>query len=140
MMELKKEIIEVIENNGFYLTEVTKQSHVIDNEQYYVELQQGTPAGEDWWITIWFDGTSDGFVESVRRRSNDFDVDEEVEVFIEGRGKNGIPSSIRTLIEDAEWKEEKLEKLADDLENIWSEEEDECVENNQNYSWNDSRI
>lgn len=115
MMKLHEQIIKVIEEKGFSLGKVTKQDHVVDDEQYYVEINQSTPEGEDWWETIWFNGTNEGFIDGVRSRFLNFDVDEEVEVWIENRGKNGVPSSIRALVEDAEWKENKLEKLSDAL-------------------------
>lgn len=110
-MKLSNKIIEIVENNGFYICEVEKQGN-----DFCVEINQYTPCGEDWWETIWFDGTDEGFIEAVRERYNNFDVDEEVEIWIEGRGKNGVPSSIRDLVEDAEWKESTLGELADQLE------------------------
>lgn len=115
MMELHEQIVKIVEGKGFSLGKVTKQDHVVDDEQYYVEINQSTPEGEDWWETIWFNGTNEGFIDGVKCRYLNFDVDEEVEVWIEGRGKNGVPSSIRALVEDAEWKENKLEKLSDAL-------------------------
>lgn len=109
-MKLNDKILVVLNNNDFYPQEVTEQ-----NGEYYVEINCGTPAGEDWWETIWFDGTSESFIEAVKERYLNFDVDEEVEVWIGSRGENGVPSSIRALVEDAEWKEKKLETLSDAL-------------------------
>lgn len=60
----------------------------------------------------------EGFVEAVRKRANGFDVDEEVEVYIPCRGENGCPSSIEDLVNDAKWKKEQIEKLADVLEGL----------------------
>lgn len=112
-MKLDSKIIEIVENNDFHINEVEKQ-----DDSFYVELGQYTPCGEDWWETIWFDGTNDGFIEAVMERYEDFDVDEEAEMWIESRGKNGVPNSIKALVEDAEWKESMLEKLADELEEL----------------------
>lgn len=109
-MKLNDKVIKVVENNDFSINEVEKQ----DND-FYVELGQYTPCGEDWWETIWFDGTDEGFIEAVRKRYENFDVDEEAEVWIENRGKNGVPNSIKALIKDAEWKETMLEHLAEAL-------------------------
>lgn len=117
-MELCKEIINVIEAHEFTMNEVEKQ----DNE-YYIEMGQSTPAGEDWWEIIWFDGTNDGFVEAVKERYLYFDVDEEAEYWIRGRGQNGIPNSIRTLLEDAKWKKAMLEGLSDALTELKTERE-----------------
>ena len=112
-MKLNDKVIKVVENNDFSINEVEKQ----DND-FYVELSQYTPCGEDWWETIWFDGTDEGFIEAVRERYRDFDVEEEAEVWIECRGKNGVPNSIRDLIEDAEWKANMLGELADELDEL----------------------
>ena len=106
MMKLSERIIEVLERNEFNVGEVTKQ----DNE-FYVEYGQSTPEGEDWWETLWFDGTEEGFIKAFTERSNSFNVDEEAEVWIEARGRvRGVPDSIRDLIDDAEWKKERYSK------------------------------
>lgn len=111
-MVLPEEITDILQDNGFYCNgKICKQ-----NREYYVEIFQGTPLGEDWIETVWFDGSKEGFIEAIRNRANDFDVDEEVEIWIPGRGKNGCPSSIEALVEDAKWKKEQIEKLADALE------------------------
>lgn len=116
-MKLNNKVIEIVENNGFSIHEVEKQGN-----DFYVEINQGTPLGEDWWEIIWFDGTDKGFIEAVRERYTNFDVDEETEIWIENRGKNGVPSSIKALVEDAEWKESTLDELADELEKLEFEE------------------
>ena len=112
-MKLNKKIIEAIENNGFCYSVVMER----DNG-FYIELYQDTPAGEDWHITIWFNGSNNEFIDSFRRYSESFDVDEEAEIWIESRGEHGVPSSIRELVKDAEWKEERLQTLLKDLEDI----------------------
>ena len=113
-MILPEEIVDILENNGFSCNgKISKQSG-----EYYVEISQGTPLGEDWSEIIWFDGSKEGFVEAVRKRANGFDVDEEVEVYIPCRGENGCPSSIEDLVNDAKWKKEQIEKLADALEGL----------------------
>lgn len=119
MKEFNKAIIEVLEDAGFNIGEITEQ-----DGEYYVELSQYTPEGEDWYVIIWFDGTDEDFIKSVRTCSDNFDVDEEAEPYIEMRGQRGVPNSISDLIEDAKWKEKTLEDLADALEAIDSE--DEC--------------
>ena len=110
---LNQKIIDVVEKSGFSIHEVEKHGN-----EFIVEINQGTPLGEDWWEAIWFDGTNDGFVEAIRDRYNNFDVDEEAEIWIENRGKNGVPNSIKALVEDAEWKESARERLANDLEEL----------------------
>lgn len=112
-MKLNEKIIEAIENNGFGCHAVMEY----DNK-FYIELYQYTPAGEDWNVIIWFDGSDNGFINSFRKYTEDFDVDEEAEIWIESRGERGVPSSIRVLVDDAEWKEERLQTLLKDLEDI----------------------
>ena len=110
MKKLNKKTIEILENNGFNVGEITKQ-----NGEYYIEMGQYTPAGEDWWETIWFDGTDDGLFKAVEERWDSFNADDEAAIWIESRGKNGVPNSIRILLDDAEWKEKKLEAVYRDL-------------------------
>lgn len=112
-MKLNEKIIEVIENNGFCYSAVMEY----DNK-FYIELYQDTPAGEDWHVIIWFDGSDNGFINSFKRYSESFDVDEETEVLVESRGKYGVPSSISVLVKDAEWKKETLGKMMKDLEDL----------------------
>lgn len=118
-MKLNNKVIEIVENNGFSICKIEKQGN-----DFYIDINQGTPLGEDWWVTIWFDGTDEGFIKAVREIYNNFDVDEEAEIWIENRGKNGIPNSIKALIRDAEWKESMLDELADELEELELEEDE----------------
>lgn len=118
MKKFDEKILNTLDSFDFVYDEVEEQ-----DGEFYLEINQSTPEGEDWWETIWFDGTSESFVEAVRNRADNFDVDEEVEVWIEGRGKNGVPESIRALVEDAEWKENILEELANALERFEFDEE-----------------
>ena len=119
MKKFNEAIIKVLEDAGFNIGEITEQ-----DGEYYIELSQYTPEGEDWYVIIWFDGTDEDFIKSVRTCSDNFDVDEEAEPYIEMRGQRGVPNSIADLIEDAKWKGKTLEDLADALEAIDSE--DEC--------------
>lgn len=112
-MKLDNKIIEILENNGFYINEIEKQ-----DKEFYVEINQTTPCGEDWWETVWFDGTNKGFVDGVKNRYDNFDVYEESEIWIGCRGKNGVPSSIRELVEDAEWKKRELRIIFDQLKEL----------------------
>ncbi|MBQ2741952.1 MAG: hypothetical protein IJF32_04040 [Oscillospiraceae bacterium] len=111
MKKLNKKIAKALEKFEFQYGEVQKQG--ID---YYIELQQYTPEGEDWNTTIWFNGTAEGFIDSLASLVEDFDVDEEASIWIDHRGKNGVPNSIVALVHDAEWKLETLEQLLKYLE------------------------
>ena len=69
-----------------------------DPEEDYVELEKYSPAGEDFIFGV----QKGNFVKNVREYADGFDVDEHVELWIEGRGKNGVPATARELVEDAE--------------------------------------
>lgn len=83
-----------------------------------VELENyPTPAGGDWIVAFWFDGTARGFKRAIEQYAIYFDIDEDVSLYVDNRGKNGIPSSIEVLLEDAKWKKRELHDLAKDLNN-----------------------
>lgn len=113
MKKFKKDIIKILEKNDFIIGEITKQTNAI-----YVDLNQSTPLGEDWGFAIFFDGTNNGFIQEFYNYAYNFDLDEEVEIFVQSRGKNGVPSSIVDLVEDAKWKQKTLEETADELWNL----------------------
>ena len=74
------------------------------NERNYVELEKYSPAGEDFGMIIDFDieDTIESFMQDLKEYSEDFDVDEHVEMWLPSRGKGGCPESISELVEDAE--------------------------------------
>lgn len=110
MKKLSKKIIEILEANQFSVNQYWNDG------KYYADLNCRTPEGEDWWESIEYDGTNKDFIAAVRDRHDNFDVDEETCVWIESRGRNGVPDSIKALVIDQEWKEDKLGTLADSLE------------------------
>ena len=123
MKYLPKKVQTILEKHGFVHRndwEVDKQGNGC-----FVELNQDTPAGEDWWVTIWFDDTTNGFIQAVKDYYISFDIDEEAEIFIGCRGKNGVPSSIMTIIHDQEWKEKTLEQLSDALLELLEKEDEQ---------------
>lgn len=107
MKELKQKYIDILEENDWSVSSYTDDGRV--------ELQKYSPVGEDFSIIV----EVEDFTESVREYANDFDADEHAEMWVEARGKvNGVPESIRELIEDAEEIQEMLDGLADALEEI----------------------
>lgn len=108
----------VAENLGF---SVTENGYDETHKEWDIELNQYTPAGEDWWFGFSFKDPNE-LAEKVGDYYMDFDVDEEAEIWIEGRGTRGIPSSIQTLVDDAKWKEDQLFKLHEALDNCPLEE------------------
>ena len=86
---------------------------VFENEETLIENY--SPAGED---LVFYIGIGEPFSDGVRRLASEFDPDEHVELWIESRGKNGVPSSVRELAEDAEKIKQMLQELADALEKM----------------------
>lgn len=123
MMELSEKIIEVLEAHDISLCgEISERTY--NNDGYDVELETYSPEGEDVIVSLTYDGTEEDFIRQFRSYAEGFDAEEHTEMWIEGRGKNGVPDSIKDLLEDAEWIKSTLEEVADDLENIDNEEED----------------
>lgn len=87
---------EICENQGWHI-------NVYETD---IELNKYTPAGEDFSFTI---DANDDLQRQVEEYADDFDVDEHVKMWI---GGPGAPSSIRCLLEDAEWIDEDLHDLA----------------------------
>lgn len=87
------------------------------NKRNYVELEKYSLAGEDFSMIIDFDMENpiDSFLENLKEYSDDFDIDEHVEMWIPERGKGGCPDSIRELVEDAEGIKEMIFELWDAL-------------------------
>lgn len=123
MMELSKRIEELLEKHDFSVCgEITERTY--NNDGCDVELETYSPEGEDVIISLIYDGTEEDFIRQFRSYAEGFDAEEHAEMWIESRGKNGVPDSIKDLLEDAEWIKSTLEEVADDLENIDNQEED----------------
>ncbi len=79
-----------------------------------IEFEKYSPAGEDFLFTI-TGNEEDEVVEKVREYAYDYDPDEHAEMWVESRGKRGVPDSIRTLIDDADAIKEMLFELVEEL-------------------------
>ena len=105
MKELEQKYIDILEQNDWSISSYTDDGRV--------EVQKYSPAGEDFLVCV----EVENFPESVREYANDFDADEYAEMWIEARGRvNGVPNSVRELIDDAEEIKKMLNELADVLE------------------------
>lgn len=109
VIEIKK-ITKILENKDFSVSSNTKQGN-----DYVIEFGQYTPLGEDWFVVLFYNGTYNNFKDSLIEYYNNFDIDEEAEIWVNNRGKNGVPNSIKDLVEDAEWKQEQLKQLSESL-------------------------
>ena len=101
---LKDSLLEVLEQNDFTVSEITQY----DEETFSVELEWYSPAGEDYILAIYYDGTDENFVGEYDMAACNFDPDEHAAIIVDCRGENGVPSSIRALIDDADAIQDKL--------------------------------
>lgn len=63
-------------------------------------FNQHSPAGEDLWVEVEADENS--VAAAVAVFSSRYDVDDHVQMWIGSLGKNGVPGTVRELLEDAE--------------------------------------
>ena len=117
-IKLNDEIEERLDDNDYSIVNIDKHG-----DKYVAELETYSPEGEDVIIDIFYDGTDGDFIRQFREYANDFDPDEHAEMWVEGRGKNGVPESILDLINDAQAIKDDLLHMADILEGIDKEEE-----------------
>lgn len=90
-----KKIKEILEEKGVKYEIRPKEGYGL------VEFWTDT-AGQDIPTEFDFDGTPEGFVKEFVERAEIYDVDEEVELFAGMRGKQGVPDTIRELIDDCQ--------------------------------------
>lgn len=91
-----------------------KLRKAIEEKDWFIEkdgenwiLSKFTPAGEDYFFTI----RNSNILEDVKEEFETFDADEHVDMWIPHRGTYGVPTSVRTLIEDAEKIKDYLSEL-----------------------------
>ena len=111
MFDINEKTIAILEENDITVSERYEQ-----DGEYYREIEFYSPEGEDVCETIWYDGTDDGFIEAFRQLANDFDADEHAEMWINNRNVEGVPDSVRALIDDAENIKDTLLEIAEKLE------------------------
>lgn len=58
-------------------------------------------------------------VNQIIEYSYNYDVEDEAAIYIDIRGKHGVPSSIRALLDDSQWKKDQLTKLATQIQNAY---------------------
>lgn len=110
---------EVLEKLDWRLVDITN-----DDRMAYVEIENWSPAGENLCETITVDEW-DSFPTAVRKWAQSFNKDEHVELWAGSRGKNGVPFTIRELVEDAEAIQAMFYDLADAIEALYDELEDD---------------
>lgn len=81
----------------------------------YIDLRKYSPAGEDFGFCV----SQGNFKKEVIAYANNFDADEHAEMWIENRHTvQGVPQSIRALIQDADDIQDMLDELADALNTL----------------------
>lgn len=103
-IDIAEPLMEVCENLGWWL-------NIYDTD---IEIGQSSPLGEDFFFTV----SKDNFANDIITYAEDFDPDEHAEMWIENRGKRGVPSSIRDLIDDAEDIKKMLTELSEQINNF----------------------
>lgn len=131
MKELNENIVRVFENNGFNVGEPEYSNH---HREYCVEINQSTDLGEDWWFTLWYDGTDEDFIQKFETYVDYFDYKEEAKIFLENMGKFGIPDDPEAIIEDQKWKLETLRTTLKELNEEFEEYEEPEEEEDEEYT------
>ena len=106
---------EVLEKLGWRLVDIAN-----DDRRAYVEIENWSPAGEDLCEMIDVDEW-DTFATATRKWAQSFDEEEHVELYVGMRGKQGVHSTIRELVDDAEAIQAMFNDLADAIEAIYDE-------------------
>ena len=105
MKELEQRYIDILKENDWSICSYTGDGGV--------ELEKYSPLGEDFLMYV----EVVNFPDSVREYANDFDPDEHASMWINARGTvNGVPESVKDLIEDAYAIKQMIYELADALE------------------------
>lgn len=73
-------------------------------------------AGQDIPAQFDYDGTPEDFVKKFAEYAEGYDVDDEVELFANMRGKNGVPNTIRELLDDCQEAKDTLMEIATALQ------------------------
>ena len=72
-------------------------------------------SGQDIPTEFDFDGTAKDFVKKFCEAADNYDVDEEVEIFANMRGKQGVPNTIKELLEDMQEAKDTLMEISEKL-------------------------
>ena len=89
-------------------------SYDIKEKEALVEFWTDT-AGQTIPVQIEYDGTPEDFVEKFAEYAENYDVDDEVEIFVGMRGENGVPESVRDLIDYCQEAKDTLMEISEKL-------------------------
>lgn len=106
-----KEIEKVLEEKG------VKYEIKPEEKRGSVEFWTDT-AGQDIPVELDFDGTPENFIEQFADSADNYDVDDEVEMYVNMRGQNGIPATVRELLDDCQEAKDTLMDIAAALKGL----------------------
>ena len=112
---MRAEEKEKIEN---VLEELNVKYSIKDSEAL-IEFWTDT-SGQDIPTEFDYDGSIENFVEEFARCVENYDVDEEVELFVGMRGQQGVPDTVRELIDDCQEAKDTLMLIAERLKEALS--------------------
>lgn len=69
-------------------------------------------AGQDIPVEIDHNGTAEDIVKQFTDYAEGYDVDEQVELFVGMRGRNGVPETVRELLDDCQEAKNTLMEIA----------------------------
>ncbi len=85
--------------------------HKIESDHALIEFWTDA-AGQDIPVEIYYDGTEIDFIHQFADYAENYDVDEQVELFVGMRGQNGVPGTVREIIDDCQEAKDTLTKIA----------------------------
>ena len=116
-MKKKREAIEEVLEKMSIKFKYEERLPFPDEEAWYglVEFWTDT-AGQDIPTEFYYDGSPEDFVAKFTECANNYDVDEEVELYVNMRGKNGVPDTVRELLDDCQEAKDTLMEIAEKLQ------------------------
>lgn len=102
--------------NSIYDELDTYGNHNIDDTFASFEFWTDT-AGQDVVVEFYYDGTPENFIEEFVDYAENYDPDEEAEIYVRNGmlGQNGVPDSLRVLLDDCEEAKDTLMDIAESL-------------------------
>ena len=107
------------------IEEILKEKNVkykIRPEEGYGLVEFWTDAaGQDIVAEFEFDGTPEGFVKKFAEYADNYDVDDQVRIFVGMLGERGVPNTVRELLDDCQEAKDTLMGVKEALETAQSD-------------------
>ena len=75
-------------------------------------------AGQDIPVEIDHDGTAEDIINQFVDYAEGYDVDDQVELYVGMRGQNGVPETVRELLDDCQEAKDTLMEIAEKLKEV----------------------